>query len=163
MWSIGSQPTFRRYIPKDRPLHNHRCDNLKSYIIKLDWAVSRPIWTLLTIFFWWFARHWSPVAVITLNWYWRGSVWHQENWEAFVWFHVILERSVADITKFWYDMENACLPQNTPLPFSNDTRFERWNKFMIESPELAREEIQGPQYGEATFYPLLCKIALSET
>jgi hypothetical protein len=42
MWSIYSemsvhlQQTTRRYIPEDRTLYNHRCDNLKSYIIRFD-------------------------------------------------------------------------------------------------------------------------------
>jgi hypothetical protein len=30
--SVGSQRTTRRYIPEDDTLHNHRCDNLKSFI-----------------------------------------------------------------------------------------------------------------------------------
>jgi hypothetical protein len=30
--SIGFQRITRHYIPKDITLHNHRCDNLKSYI-----------------------------------------------------------------------------------------------------------------------------------
>jgi hypothetical protein len=30
--SDGFQRTTRRYIPEDRTLHNHRCENLKSYI-----------------------------------------------------------------------------------------------------------------------------------
>jgi hypothetical protein len=29
--SVDSQPTTRRYIPEDSTLHNHRCENLKSY------------------------------------------------------------------------------------------------------------------------------------
>jgi hypothetical protein len=29
--SIHFQPTTRRYIPEDGTLHNHRCENLKSY------------------------------------------------------------------------------------------------------------------------------------
>jgi hypothetical protein len=31
--SIVFQRTIRRYIPEDRTLHNHRCENLKSSII----------------------------------------------------------------------------------------------------------------------------------
>jgi hypothetical protein len=30
--SVDFQLTKRRYIPENRTLHNHRCDNLKSYI-----------------------------------------------------------------------------------------------------------------------------------
>jgi hypothetical protein len=30
--SVGFQRTSRHYIPEDRTLHNHRCENLKSYI-----------------------------------------------------------------------------------------------------------------------------------
>jgi hypothetical protein len=29
--SVGFQRTTPRYIPEDRTLHNHRCENLKSY------------------------------------------------------------------------------------------------------------------------------------
>jgi hypothetical protein len=29
--SVAFQRTTRRYIPEDRTLHNHRCENLKSY------------------------------------------------------------------------------------------------------------------------------------
>jgi hypothetical protein len=29
--SVGFQRTTRRYIPEDKTLHNHRCENLKSY------------------------------------------------------------------------------------------------------------------------------------
>jgi hypothetical protein len=31
--SVDFQQTTRRYIPEDSTLHNHRCENLKSYII----------------------------------------------------------------------------------------------------------------------------------
>jgi hypothetical protein len=30
--SVDSQQTTRRYIPEDSTLHNHRCENLKSYM-----------------------------------------------------------------------------------------------------------------------------------
>jgi hypothetical protein len=33
--SIDFQLTIRRYIPKDRTLHNHRCENLKPHVICL--------------------------------------------------------------------------------------------------------------------------------
>jgi hypothetical protein len=29
--SVDTQRTTRRYIPEDGTLHNHRCENLKSY------------------------------------------------------------------------------------------------------------------------------------
>jgi hypothetical protein len=29
--SVGFQRNTRRYIPEDGTLHNHRCENLKSY------------------------------------------------------------------------------------------------------------------------------------
>jgi hypothetical protein len=32
--SADFQRTTRRYIPEGRTLHNHRCENLRSYIIK---------------------------------------------------------------------------------------------------------------------------------
>jgi hypothetical protein len=31
---VDFQQTTRRYIPEDSALHNHRCDNLKSYIFE---------------------------------------------------------------------------------------------------------------------------------
>jgi hypothetical protein len=34
--SIASQQTTRRHIPEDDTLHNHRCENLKSYILELS-------------------------------------------------------------------------------------------------------------------------------
>jgi hypothetical protein len=30
--SVGTQRTTRRYIPEDGTFHNHRCENLKSYM-----------------------------------------------------------------------------------------------------------------------------------
>jgi hypothetical protein len=39
---VDFQRTTRRYIPEDRTLHNHRCENLKSYIKKLQ---DRELWT----------------------------------------------------------------------------------------------------------------------
>jgi hypothetical protein len=32
--SVGTQRTTQRYIPEDGTLHNHRCENLKSYGVK---------------------------------------------------------------------------------------------------------------------------------
>ena len=78
----------------------------------------------------WFARHWLPVAVITRNWYWRGSVWHDGNWEAFVLTRVARTISCRH-TKCCCDMENGCLLHLRPPPYrrnSNDTQFERGNK-----------------------------------
>jgi hypothetical protein len=34
--SVDSQRTTLHYIPEDRTLHNHRCENLKSYELQLD-------------------------------------------------------------------------------------------------------------------------------
>jgi hypothetical protein len=31
--SLDTQRTTRRYIPEDGTLHNHRCENLKSYMV----------------------------------------------------------------------------------------------------------------------------------
>jgi hypothetical protein len=36
--SVATQRTTRRHIPEDDTLHNHRCENLKSYISILDWV-----------------------------------------------------------------------------------------------------------------------------
>jgi hypothetical protein len=33
--SVASQQTTRRHIPEDDTLHNHRCENLKSYEYRL--------------------------------------------------------------------------------------------------------------------------------
>jgi hypothetical protein len=32
--SVDTQRTTRRYIPEDGTLHNHSCENLKSYVEK---------------------------------------------------------------------------------------------------------------------------------
>jgi hypothetical protein len=34
--SADTQRTTRRYIPEDGTLHNHRCENLTSYIIRIS-------------------------------------------------------------------------------------------------------------------------------
>jgi hypothetical protein len=39
--SAATQRTTRRHIPEDDTLHNHRCENLKSY--KKDFTVSLKI------------------------------------------------------------------------------------------------------------------------
>jgi hypothetical protein len=41
--SVDFQRTTRRYIPEDRHLHNHRCQNLKSYIggVCLNFLIKR--------------------------------------------------------------------------------------------------------------------------
>jgi hypothetical protein len=31
---VATQQTTRRHIPKDDTLHNHRCENLKSYNVE---------------------------------------------------------------------------------------------------------------------------------
>jgi hypothetical protein len=33
--SVEFQRTTRRYIPDDGTLHNHRCENLESYMLEL--------------------------------------------------------------------------------------------------------------------------------
>jgi hypothetical protein len=38
---VDTQRTTRRYIPEDGTLHNHRCENLKSYMISFLWWRSR--------------------------------------------------------------------------------------------------------------------------
>jgi hypothetical protein len=37
--SVATQQTTRRHISEDDTLHNHRCENLKSYLIliSLSW------------------------------------------------------------------------------------------------------------------------------
>jgi hypothetical protein len=37
--SVATQQTTRRHIPEDDTLHNHRCENLKSY---KDWKEFIP-------------------------------------------------------------------------------------------------------------------------
>jgi hypothetical protein len=39
--SVETQRTTRRYIPEDDTLHNHRSENLKSYIIFLYWEATQ--------------------------------------------------------------------------------------------------------------------------
>jgi hypothetical protein len=44
---VDFRRTTRRYIPENRTLHNHRCENLKFYKNKTDEAdVSRPQYCL---------------------------------------------------------------------------------------------------------------------
>jgi hypothetical protein len=31
--SVETQQTTRRHVPEDNTLHNHRCENLKSYMV----------------------------------------------------------------------------------------------------------------------------------
>jgi hypothetical protein len=38
--SVATQQTTRRHIPEDDTLHNHRCENLKSYIYVMCFAVK---------------------------------------------------------------------------------------------------------------------------
>jgi hypothetical protein len=38
--SVDFQPTTRRYIPEDRTLHNHRCENDRSYTLILNVCVK---------------------------------------------------------------------------------------------------------------------------
>jgi hypothetical protein len=51
--SVDFQRTTRRYIPEDRTLHNHRCENLKSYInLKSLWKRTGLLWSLNLRFSW---------------------------------------------------------------------------------------------------------------
>jgi hypothetical protein len=36
--SVATQQTTRRHIPEDDTLHNHRCENLNSYIVITIWV-----------------------------------------------------------------------------------------------------------------------------
>jgi hypothetical protein len=40
--SVDTQRTTRRYIPEDSTLHNHRCENLKSYLISAVYLFVFP-------------------------------------------------------------------------------------------------------------------------
>jgi hypothetical protein len=37
--SVSSQQTTRRHIPEEHTLHNHHCENLKSYILHFLYSV----------------------------------------------------------------------------------------------------------------------------
>jgi hypothetical protein len=42
--SIDFQPSTRRYTPEDRTLRNHRCENLKSYMLSVaQGTTSNPM------------------------------------------------------------------------------------------------------------------------
>jgi hypothetical protein len=43
--SGDTQCTTRRYIPEDGTLHNHRCENLKSYIAEIRFLRLGPGFT----------------------------------------------------------------------------------------------------------------------
>jgi uncharacterized membrane protein YciS (DUF1049 family) len=46
--SVDFHQTTRRYIPEDGTLHNHRCDNLKSYM-KISGMWLRVVWYKYTV------------------------------------------------------------------------------------------------------------------
>jgi hypothetical protein len=63
--SVDIQLTKRRYIPEYGTLHNHRCDNLKSYnkiVVELHivWLVTRTGFYVLQIV--------SPVTNVYQRW-----------------------------------------------------------------------------------------------
>jgi hypothetical protein len=41
--SVATQRTTRRHIPEDDTLHNHRCENLKSYKRKQDCKSGKTV------------------------------------------------------------------------------------------------------------------------
>jgi hypothetical protein len=50
MKSIIFWDTTRRHIPEDYTLHNHRCENLKSYILHVVWEMKHglaDLWCVL--------------------------------------------------------------------------------------------------------------------
>jgi hypothetical protein len=49
--SVATQQTTRRHIPEDDTLHNHCCENLKSYIINTAFFItlSQPNHSLFII------------------------------------------------------------------------------------------------------------------
>jgi hypothetical protein len=50
--SVDFQRTTRRYIPEDSTLHNHRCEDLKSYNSMLFRNIlKRPFWIYFAVIF----------------------------------------------------------------------------------------------------------------
>jgi hypothetical protein len=50
--SVATQRTTRRHIPEDDTLHNHRCENLKSYtILKYLGLFLGEIWIIIPVLF----------------------------------------------------------------------------------------------------------------
>jgi hypothetical protein len=48
--SVETQRTTRRHIPEDYTLHNHRCENLKSYKVYInDTATTIIVKTILNL------------------------------------------------------------------------------------------------------------------
>jgi hypothetical protein len=39
--SVSTQLTTRRHIPEDNTLHNHRCENFKSYMCQIGWNATQ--------------------------------------------------------------------------------------------------------------------------
>jgi hypothetical protein len=62
--SIDIRRTTRRYIPEDSTLHNHRCENLKSWLC-LPPACSLVCWTILLPWRW--RRYVSPKHRVQLD------------------------------------------------------------------------------------------------
>jgi hypothetical protein len=54
--SVDFQRTTRSYIPEDWNLHNHRCENLKSYHFKYSWSNALTQYSL---------QHWMKRTELT--------------------------------------------------------------------------------------------------
>jgi hypothetical protein len=48
---VASQQTTRHHIPEDDTIHNHRCENLKTYILFMSWGgvILGPLGTSATV------------------------------------------------------------------------------------------------------------------
>jgi hypothetical protein len=60
LWNVDFQRTTRRYIPEDITLRNHRCENLKSYILLTYFNESGNVTRKLM-----FARCWGDIILNT--------------------------------------------------------------------------------------------------
>jgi hypothetical protein len=57
--SVDFKQTIRRYIPEDSTLHNHRSENLKSYILK--------IWSKFELDTSWIKATLAPICLVLYN------------------------------------------------------------------------------------------------
>jgi hypothetical protein len=55
--SVETQRTTRRRIPEDNTLHNHHCENLKSYTRNLLFSVFTPI----------VGQHWCSKLIVVVH------------------------------------------------------------------------------------------------
>jgi hypothetical protein len=73
--SVDTQRTTRRYIPEDRTIHNHCCENLKSYTEFRQFFHSKQrvnLYTLDVLYVGWWG--------LGFSWLWRFVLLYCDSW-----------------------------------------------------------------------------------